>query len=338
MANMLGINEAIQFSEAGEVAPEQTLLRVGRYKHPKHGMVNITPDIMRSFVSNHKARVRRVDDAVDFGHESKGPAAAWITNLRFDEKDGTLRFVPDWSSKGRESVRGKEYKYISADFTFDYEDNETGKKFGPTLNGAGLTNRPFVKGMEAIQLSEGDCDMNLEQALQMIEQLKAQLAQQQGQMQPMQQQHQQLQAKFSEAETEITSLKEKLAGFEKEANDRAAKEKVAARSAKFDEMLGKGLVCEAQRVLFMDEEHFDAVKFAEAFVPAANKDSRLSEEEKEAAARAAAAQGPEAKILQLAETLVSEKKASDKTAAISIVLSDPANKALVEEYTKNVQL
>jgi len=331
MANVLGVNESIQFSEGGDVAAEQTLLRVGKYKHPKHGVVEITPTIMQSFVKNHTAKVRRVDDAVDFGHDIKGPAAAWITGLRFDEESGKLKFVPDWSSKGREAVKGKEYKYLSADFDFDYEDNETGRKFGPTLMGAGLTNRPFVKGMESIQLSEGDCDMNLEQALQMIEQLKAQLAQLQGQQAPMQQQHQQLQAKFSEAEAELTKFRE-----EKAARDKA--DKTNARKAKFDEMLSKGTVCEAQRVLFMDEENFDAVKFAEAFVPAANKEVRLSEEEKQQAADAVAKSGPEAKIIQLAETLVTEKKATDKSAAITMVLSDPANKALVEEYTKNVQL
>ena len=325
MARMLGMVESLQFAEAGTEAPEQTLLRVGKFKHPKYGTINITPDHMRSFVKNHEAKVRRVEDAVDFGHNTGGPAAAWMQGVRFDEKSCKLLFKPQWTPKGIEAVKGQEYKYLSADFDLDYEDNESGKKFGPTLNGAGLTNRPFVKGMEAIQLSEGDC-MNLEQALAMIEQLKAQIAQ----LQQGQQDMSALQAKFSEAETELKTFREKEA-------ERAKADALAAKSKQFDELMKSGKACEAQRSIFLAET-FDAVKFAEAFVPPHTE--RLSEEEKAAAAKAEAEKGAtaESKILKLAETMVGEKKAATKGQAITIILSDPAHKALADEYTKNVQL
>lgn len=331
----LGVIEALQFSEEGAEVPEQTLLRVGKFKHPKHGVVEITPAHMRSFVKNHEAKVRRVDDALDFGHNAGGPAAAWLTGVRFDEKSGKLLFKPEWTPTGRNAVKNREYKYLSADFDFDYEDNETGKKFGPTLNGAGLTNRPFVKGMEAIQLSEGDCEMmTLEQALQEIERLKAMLAQG-GQQQPNPQM-QQMQQRFSEVETENKTLKEQVAGFQKKEDERKAADAKAAKSAQFDELVKSGKACEAQREIFMADT-FDAVKFAEAFVPAAGHNTRLSEEDKEKAKETAGAQGAEAKIIKLAET-VEKSKQVDRATAIGIVLSDPANKALVDEYNKNVQL
>lgn len=325
MARMLGITHEIQFSEDGSAAPEQTLLRVGKFKHPKYGVVDITATHLQSFVANHAAKVRRVDDAVDFGHNTGGPAAAWLAGVRFDEKNGKLLFKPDWTPKGAESVKNKEYKYLSADFDLDYEDNESGKKFGPTLNGAGLTNRPFVKGMEAIQLSEGD-SMNLEQALAMIEQLKAQLAQMQGQQQQGAGAMGALQAKFSEVETEVKSLREEKA-------TRVKADELAGRNRQFDDLCKDGKACEAQRKAWLDNDMAAYAAAAETV-----KTIRLSEEEKEKARDAVGKDGPEAKIMQLAEVLVKDKKATDLGAGIAMILTDPAHKTVSDEYLKNVQL
>ena len=68
---------------------------------------------------------------------------------------------------------------MSPDFTFNYVDNETLNEYGPTLFGAGLTNRPVIKNMEpVIQLSE-ELNMDLEQKVLELEgiinQLKAEL-------------------------------------------------------------------------------------------------------------------------------------------------------------------
>ena len=328
MARLFGLNSEIQFSE-GAAEKRQTILRVGNYK--KAGkIISLTADHLKSMEKNFKDNVKKTKLALDYGHDAAGPAAAWMKDVQFDEKSGELTFVPKWTPDGLTAVKNEDYAYLSADFDLDYEDNESGKKFGPTLNGAGLTNRPFVKGMESIQLSEGDCEMNLEQALAMIEQLKAQIAQLQPQAQAApaaQQQLGQMQQKFSEAETKIKELSDKISEHEKA-------EKLSAKTKQFDDLMKAGKACEAQRSIFM-EENFDAVKFAEAFV--APHTERLSEEEKQAAKDADKAKGAETKILQFADVLVKEKGV-DKATAIGMVLSDVNHKAIVDEYNKNVSL
>lgn len=327
MARMFGPNTEIQLSEAGDAVKAQPLLRVGKFKHPKHGVVNLTASHMTSFVKNFHDNAKRVKLALDFGHDTGGKAAAWFQDVCFDEPTGVLSVVPEWTPKGAESVKNKDYRYLSVDFDLDYEDNESGKKFGPTLNGAGLTNRPFVKGMETIQLSEGDDQMTLEQALAMIEQLKAQLAQSQNAAQPMQAQLGQMQQQYSEASTKIKDLEGKL-------SEHAKADALAAKSKTFDTLMAAGKACEAQRAIFLADV-FDAVKFAEAFV--APHTIRLSESEKDAADKTQAkADSAEGKILQFADAIVKDKKV-DKSTAIGMVLSDPAHKAIVDEYNKHVQ-
>ncbi|MCH8350738.1 MAG: hypothetical protein IIB29_10825, partial [Chloroflexi bacterium] len=64
-------------------------------------------------------------------------------------------------------ILAKEFRYLSADFNMNFRDNETGKSFGGVLNGAGLTNRPRVKGMDAI-LSDLDVSDKKRQAIKRI--------------------------------------------------------------------------------------------------------------------------------------------------------------------------
>lgn len=64
-----------------------------------------------------------------------------------------MRGKTDWTDFGIEQVQEKGFRYMSVDFTDDYEDLETGEFHGPLLFGAALTTRPFVKRLEPIELS-----------------------------------------------------------------------------------------------------------------------------------------------------------------------------------------
>lgn len=337
MPNFIGPDFELEFAEVetgkSPAAPKrQALLRVGKYTHPKYGDVEIRLSDLKAMVKNHEKKVRKVDSALDYGHNSGGEAAAWISSLAVD--GNTLFGEFEWVEDGKKAVEAKKWKYLSADFTLDYEDNESRKKFGPTLLGAGLTNRPFVKGMEAVQLSEGVSGMmTLEQALAEIERLKGELAKVQPQAQQMPQMQQQLgqmQKQFSDAETALKEATDKLAVFEKAESERKANEAKAAKEKQFSDLLAAGKACEAQRELFF-AENFDAVKFAEAFVPAASHTERKSVEGNENEKKE---QSAAQKIVQFAEKLVKDGKALNQGAAISMVLSDPEHKALVEEYNK----
>jgi len=229
-------------------APKRVqLFKVGTVHHPKYGTFDITPQILLSMKQNFDNKVRGIDIALDYAHESDKIAAGWLSELVLEENNTQLWGVVDWTKSGADVVLGKEYRYISPDFTFDYQDNETLKKYGPTLLGAGLTNRPVLKGMAPVELSEGG-NNQMDEKDKEIAALKAQ-------MEEMKKAHEAKDMEMSELKKKIEEkeLAEKTAA-EKAAADAAAAEKekaLAEKKGKFDVMLSEGKCVEAQREAFM---------------------------------------------------------------------------------------
>lgn len=309
-------------SEGAAATPSKLVqvIRTGSYKHPSYGNFKITREHLDSFVRNFDEKVRGIDIAVDYKHESEAEAAGWFKKL-FVEEDaampGEFRLMAsvDWTPVGEDKLLKKEFRYLSADFTLDYV-SEDSKKFGPVLLGAGLTNRPFIKGMEpVVQLSEnyneGDPAMTLEQAMKKIEDLEAKLKKSEG------------------METEFSAMKKKLSDLEADAAKLAEEKKTNDKKASFDKMLAEKKVVEAQRDAFMKD---DFAKFAE-LSQAAPKEKKLSEDDGDNGKDKTEGTAEE-KIIALAEKLVAEKKAPDLGEAQALVLSDPENKKLREEYEK----
>lgn len=285
------------------------ILRTGSFNHPLYGNFEIQNADLQSMKDNADKNIRKCDMALDYGHDSGGPAAAWLSELTLsdDGKGGSALFgVPSWTPNGAECVQNGDYKYVSADMMFEYQDAETGIKYGPTLLGAALTNRPFIKGMEAAQLSEGKGNQvnELETAKAKIVELEASIK------------------GLSDKNAEILAqLSEKVKAIELS----EIKTKELERNGAFDKMLSEGKVCEAQRAPFMAN---DMAKFAELA-----KVVKLAEGGNGSAANASTeikdSADAQAKVLVLAETLVKEKKIPMK-AAISQVLSE--NKELAKAY------
>lgn len=323
---MLAPPVAVQFAEPVEGnAPKPStkveLLRTGIFRNGKDKFP-ITKEHLDSFVKNFSEKVRGIDLAVDYKHDSEDVAAGWFKSVEVvdsgDGKNFQLFAEIDWTKNGEKVLSEKEFRYISADFHLKYVDNETLKEYGPTLLGAGLTNRPVVKGMEPIvQLSEkeGVNDMTLEQAMAKIAELEARLAKAPDT------------AKFADME-------KKCAEYEKKMADDAAAAKLAEKKGKFDKMLSERKVVEAQREAFMSD---DFAKFTELQqVPP--KEGRLSENEDPA--KGGDNGGDEGdtqdQVIKLAEKLVADKKASDIVSATKMVLTDPEHKALAEKYSNLV--
>ena len=123
----------------------------------KSVVFSITRDTLQTMVENYDAKVRGVDLAVDFAHRADEEAAGWITGLELVETPRECELWADveWTPDGHAAVGGKKFRYISPDFAFSWTDNETGTKYGPTLFGAGLTNRPVIKNMATtVELTE----------------------------------------------------------------------------------------------------------------------------------------------------------------------------------------
>lgn len=144
---------ALKLSE--EPSKDIQLFRVGTFYHPDYGKFEITPDALKAMEKNFKNKIRGIDIAIDYKHNSEDIAAGWIQELYLSSDGKELWAKVDWTPKGNQVLSEKEFRYISPDFTFNYQDNESLKKYGPVLLGAGLTNRPTIKNMEpVVQLSE----------------------------------------------------------------------------------------------------------------------------------------------------------------------------------------
>jgi phage I-like protein len=244
------------------------IIRTGSFSHSLYGDFEITTDVLKSFKKNFDERARRIDIAVDYFHENYAEAAGWIKDIVLQDNDTRLFATVEWTEKALEKINKKEIKYLSAEFDLDYIDSETRKKYGPTLFGAGLTNRPHVKDMKPVfnehdnNTIKKDDNMDFETILQAIGGLsddqKIQIAE-----------------KLDLVTKKIENLDadKKLADDAKKLADDSVIKKLTdevkilkanldlqQKVAKFNEMFASGKVVEAQREAYLKG---DMIAFAE---------------------------------------------------------------------------
>lgn len=140
-------------SQSESVTQKVQLLRTGNFNYESEGDLEITPEILLSMKKNFDAKVRGYDDGklpIDYFHEGDKIAAGWIQNVELTNENSELWAEVKWTPTAKKMISDGELRYLSAEFHFDYRPNEGKESFGPTLFGGGLTNRPFVKGMEPV--------------------------------------------------------------------------------------------------------------------------------------------------------------------------------------------
>jgi len=131
-------------------------LPVGNYDHPIKGKLSFTLERISRFAENINNRIRGIDPDIDYDHKldpSKGNSAAGWVKKAEARHNGLWLFV-EWTSKAKQAVRDREYRYFSSEFVPSWKDEKTGKEYQDVLLGGGLTNRPFVKDLVPINLSE----------------------------------------------------------------------------------------------------------------------------------------------------------------------------------------
>lgn len=189
------IYSQILLNEAAGVPKVHQVLRVGKFKHPQYGSFEITTQTLSEMVANFDSKVRGVELAWDYFHESDKEAAAWVNRLELRENGTELWAEVSWTPKAQQKLSERELRYFSPDFSFSWTDPESGVNHRNVLFGGGLTNRPFVKEMSAIVAHE-----NLKGANQMTELEKAQ-------------------AKITELEASNIKLSESCGDMEKKLQD-----------------------------------------------------------------------------------------------------------------------
>ena len=135
-----------------EFVSEIQIMRTGSWDHPQYGKFTINDGHLNVFVETFYSRVRGVDLAVDQAHDPDKGAAGWFKDVykRGDELWAKIAWTP-W---GLTLIRNKIFRYFSPEFLFSWTDEETKKVHKNVLFGGALTNRPFLKGMDPIMLSE----------------------------------------------------------------------------------------------------------------------------------------------------------------------------------------
>jgi len=146
----------LQFAEGGTGDGTSSWIMampLGKYKHPDYGMIDITPERVSRFADNVNNNARGIALDIDYDHkEYSGEAAGWVTQA--EAKPDGLWLLVDWTQKAYEAIKSKAYRYFSPEFDDAWSDPRTGEKFKDVLFGGGITNRPFLKGIQPLNLSE----------------------------------------------------------------------------------------------------------------------------------------------------------------------------------------
>lgn len=296
---------ALQLQESSAPAKIQ-LFRVGKFYHAEYGEFEITPKTLAEIKKNFEAKVRGIDLALDYRHDNEDVAAAWIKSLELQDDGKSLWAEVDWTPRGKQVVQDKEFRYISPEFSFAYKDNETLKDHGPTLLGAGLTNRPVIKKMEPVaQLSEYKADGSKEKQPLKQGESKMNEPKKLADMSP------------EEMMKMIQELQAKIADYEKKDAAAAAEKAMAEKKSKFATLLKEGKVIAAQEESYLSG---DMVKFIELSKPV-----NLAEGGNPGGTTKEAGAGGKTvdeQIHELAEKKIAEKQATD--------LGDAYNKVLKE--------
>lgn len=255
-------------ADPNSIPADVQIMRVGSFYSDEHGNLKITTAMLQNMVKNFSERVRGVDLAIDYKHDSDNIAAGWIKQLYLLNDNNELWAKVDWTPKGTKVLSDKEFRYLSADFHLDFKHNETNKTHGPTLFGAGLTNRPFIKEMDpVVELSEKQGDVKMDDKDKQIADLQAQVAALKKQIEDDGKSEGDNdkpalddQPQMADVQKECAALKEKVAAYEAAAAKSADDKKLSEKKATFDKLLSEGKAVEAQRTHFMSG---DTIKFAE---------------------------------------------------------------------------
>lgn len=158
----------LKFSGDGENRTWIQAMTLGTYKHPIYGQIKITSERIANFVRNFKNNVRDQELDIDYDHKAvTQKAAGWVKDVEDRGLEG-LWYLVEWTAEAKRALQEKEYRYFSPEFADEWVHPKSGQKFKDVLFGGALTNRPFLKDILPINLSDfghinipmGDSNMN----------------------------------------------------------------------------------------------------------------------------------------------------------------------------------
>jgi len=143
-------------SKGGTVI-EIEMIRSGVFEHPWYGKLNWNKKKFLNMIKNFKNDVIGRELSIDFNHNNMSVAGGWMKKLYLkNNKYGgvSLMSKTELTKVGENALRDKLYKYFSIEWDENYVEKEgegNGRgKYGPTLLGGGLTNRPYIDKLTPI--------------------------------------------------------------------------------------------------------------------------------------------------------------------------------------------
>lgn len=125
----------------------------GEYEHPLHGKIVMTPERAARFAANFHNGVRGTEIDIDYDHKTNdGRAAGWVKNA--EVRDDGLYIAVSWTDAAKQAIAAGEYRYFSPEFADAWTHPKTGITHRDVLFGGGITNRPFLKDILPINMSE----------------------------------------------------------------------------------------------------------------------------------------------------------------------------------------
>ena len=135
------------------------MARAGEFRgHPAGPFVldeRVFRDVVRNFERQRNPVPVTYEHPAYDGDGQPIPAAGWVLSIevRGSGDDASLWGEVEWTPRAERMIRDGEYRYCSVVIVFDSIDRETGEEIGAELLELGLTNVPFIDGMEPIRLS-----------------------------------------------------------------------------------------------------------------------------------------------------------------------------------------
>src|SRR2546421_56359 len=159
----------VELDANGDLPSRVLLFITGDWPDSVKGDFSISLDDLKQMKANFDAGVGFPTEdastglAIDFKHEYLDEAAAWIKGLELevDGDKGKLYADPvEWTDAGIDAIKGGRFKCISPSGYFGSKSGKLSMWANPTnlkekianvLDGAGLTNFPFLRGMSPIR-------------------------------------------------------------------------------------------------------------------------------------------------------------------------------------------
>jgi len=128
-------------------------LPLGTYDHPVYGTIEATPEKVQTMAMNVNNGVRETELDIDYDHKAQdGKAAGWIKQAQ--ARDNGLWVLVEWTKKAYKAIKDKEYRYFSPEMVDEWQHPKTKAVHKHVLFGGGITNRPFLKDILPLNMSE----------------------------------------------------------------------------------------------------------------------------------------------------------------------------------------